>query len=136
MIASRAVRIESLTYLQIDTEKINLKPSKDEDDAPQSVIHIPSGFGRFHRASNGGNKAPSRLSQSWVINRPQSSLSQTSVTSGTAPSEANTISTATTESQNTVVPSSAGSSAQSDSTVKDAEPPIAPVETNVGFSQI
>lgn len=66
-----------LTLLQIDTAPLNALPRLDDDEPPQSVIHIPSSFGRWQTAS--GNKAASLLAQS---QRNRRSLSQSSTVSG------------------------------------------------------
>ena len=48
-----------LTIPQIDTIAVGPGPRADDDEPPQSVIHIPSGFGRFHQT---GSRPSSRLS--------------------------------------------------------------------------
>lgn len=67
-----------LTVPQIDTTPIT-DPYADEDEPPQSVIHVPSGFGRFHHTN--GHRSFSRLSQSHIAPRSQRSTSQSSTKS-------------------------------------------------------
>lgn len=72
-----SIRIAN-TLEKINTAPVN-PPRPDEEEPPQSVIHIPSGFGRFvppgsiHRTS-------SRLSQSHLAHRSHRSQSQSSGT--------------------------------------------------------
>ena len=68
-----------LTLSQIDTAPLNPMQRLDEDEPPQSVIHIPSSFGRWQVA---GNRPASLLAQS---HRNRRSLSQSSTTSGSGP---------------------------------------------------
>lgn len=91
---------------QIDTIAVPPGPRADEDEPPQSVIHIPSAFGRFHQ---GGSRPSSRLSQG---RRSHRSLSQSSTASN---SNTNTADPQTVGSQ--VSRPSTAASAATESTV-------------------
>lgn len=110
-------------------------PVVEDEIEPQSVIHIPSGFGMFHGVNDASPRQNGRSSVGQAA-RPQSSLSH--VTSVSASSQASarsdnasSISHDTASSMSydseataeTAIPlSSVSSSFQSDSTVKDEQP--------------
>ena len=120
-----------LTLPQIDTAPLNASHRLDEDEPPQSVIHIPSSFGHWQAPSR--NKAASLLAQSY---RNRRSLSQSSTASGpsvldpplTAPiSRPSTAASGTTTTTESTVPS--------ESTLRaDGEPLSAEEANSVGCS--
>lgn len=122
MANSSRPQLSLLTNLrQIDTGSSKVKPPPpvvEDEVEPQSVIHIPSGFGTFHGVTEPNHRPTSRVTASQAA-RPQSSLSQISSVSG--PSDnASSISHDSEATADTAVPlSSVSSSFQSDSTIKD-----------------
>ena len=121
-----AMDFPKLTLPQIDTAPLNSSHRLDEDEPPQSVIHIPSSFGRWQ--APGGNRAASLLAQSY---RNRRSLSQSSTTSGpsipdpplTAPiSRPSTAASGTTTTTESTVPS--------ESTLRPDNEPLSADEAN------
>lgn len=122
--------------LKIDTDGIPIGDRADEEDPPQSVIHIPSTFTRFHQSNS---RPSSSLSQG---RRSHRSLSQSSTTSTSLeqnpvrpPSRPATAASAATES---TVPSEATlkaegepPSADSEHTFPDHPMPFSPLFTQL-----
>ncbi|KAK5945279.1 hypothetical protein PMZ80_002483 [Knufia obscura] len=141
---SSATSVKSAaSNLKIDTAPLNPAQRLEEDEPPQSVIHIPSSFGRWQ--AQGGNKAASLLAQS---HRNRRSLSQSSTTSGpsttdqplttpiprpsTAASDTTTTTESTVPSESTLRPETESQSAdEANSQFYDNQMPPSPLMTQV-----
>lgn len=99
------------------------------------MIHIPSGFGRFH---GGATRTTSRLSQSHVLTRERRSQSQSSTASARSSKTEPAIEPVPSiDRPSTAASIATDSTVPSESTLRpDFEPQVADVETEVRLSPL